>query len=200
MEQWMEMKGGGKLRLRQLEGRVQIEARRSDCADGLYKVWLTGEGAARCLLGTLAPSGGEYCLSRTVAIRELMSAGCWPVTGAEAVCAFLFSGQGAWRREMHPQRLIADQELRRQVTEPMLCQKCAEGFRLAMPFRCDRPMALTGLFCFARVDRIDGRAHLIWDFDGDGRPRFPYADGKSGENNPGKSCQTTTEVQDGENK
>lgn len=182
MEQWLDMKGGGRLRLRQLEGRVQIDAWRRNCTDGLYKVWLTGEGGGRCLVGTLVPGGDGYILSRTVAVRELMSAGCWPVAGGEAVCAFLFSDEGAWRCETQPQRLLADVELGRQVMGPMLHRRREDGFELAAPFRRDRPMALPGLFCFARVDKIDGKTHLIWNFDSAGRPKFPYVTGENGKN------------------
>ena len=55
----------------------------------------------------------------------------------------------------------------------MLCQKEASGFSLAAPFRTDRAVPLSALFCLARVERWDGRPHLVWSFDQEGRPKMP---------------------------
>ena len=32
---------------------------------------------------------------------------------------------------------------------------------------------LAALFCLARVERWDGRPHLVWSFDQEGRPKMP---------------------------
>ena len=105
---------------------------------------------------------------------ELERAGCWPRFRAEGVLAFSFAAQGGrWYCEQHPERLLADPVLRAQVRTSMLCQKEASGFSLAAPFRTDRAVPLAALFCLARVERWDGRPHLVWSFDQEGRPKMP---------------------------
>lgn len=54
----LDMSGGGTLSVREDGLRVYLEARREPDGLGLYKVWLTGQGGGRFLLGTLAPGGG----------------------------------------------------------------------------------------------------------------------------------------------
>ena len=173
MEQRMEMAGGGTLVLTPLDGRVILCAEKEDCRDGLYKVWLKGEGGRRCLMGTLVPEGAGFRLTRTVAVRELEMGGCWPLAGAEAVRVFAFSNQGPWNSEEHPERMFKDPVLREQVRGAMLCRKGKSGFQLASRFRKDRPVALPGLFCFSRLKEIGGQLCMVWDFDWDGTPQMP---------------------------
>jgi hypothetical protein len=54
----------------------------------------------------------------------------------------------------------------------MLCRREQDGFRLAAPFSTDGPVALESLFCLARVERLEGRRHLVWQFDRAGRPQI----------------------------
>lgn len=178
MEQRMEMRGGGTLTLRQDGPQVCLEAERPADGRGLYKAWLHGDRGGKFLLGTLAPEGGRLVLRRTLSLGELERAGCWPQFWAEAPLAFSFQpsgpSRGGWYCEQHPERLLADPVLKGQVTGPMLCKRGEEGsFCLAAPFRPDRPAALTALFCLARVERWEGKAHLVWSFDGAGQPEIP---------------------------
>jgi len=168
----MKIEGGGMLTLLQENGRVSFDAQRKDCHDGLYKIWLRGEGGKRCLLGTLVPEGNGFRIRRTVAVRELSAAGCWPIAGAEAICAFSFLNGSVWRREEHPERLFGDTVLRRQIKGPMLYRTCEKGFQLAAGFQRDRPVALVGLFCLAHVAMINGQRCLVWDFDHSGCPQL----------------------------
>lgn len=168
------MRGGGSLTLRQDGTRVTLDAERPSDGRGLYKVWLHGEQGGKLLLGTLAPENGALRLRRTLSVGALERAGCWPRFRAEASLAFSFSPQGGrWYCEQHPERLLADPVLRNQVRGSMLCQKEESGFSLAAPFRTDQAVPLTALFCLARVERWDGRPHLVWRFDREGRPRPP---------------------------
>ena len=174
MEERLSMRGGGVLTLRREGPRVHLEAERPSDGQGLYKVWLHGDQGGKLLLGTLAPENGALRLRRTLSIGELERAGCWPQLWAEATLVFSFAAKnGRWYCERHPERLIADLVLREQVRGSMLCQKEADGFSLAAPFRADRPIPLTALFCLARVERWEGKPHLVWSFDGDGRPKVP---------------------------
>ena len=171
----MEMEGGGRLTIRQDGPRVRIKAVRPADQKGLYKVWLRGEGGGKLLLGTLIPEGERLELSRTLSLRELEQAGCWPQLWAECRLAFSFSQteKKPWYCEQHPGQLLRDPLLKKWVQGPTLCRRESDGFSLAAPFRVDRPMALAGLFCLARVERWPAGFYVVWHFDSKGRPTGP---------------------------
>ena len=181
MEERLTMRGGGTLTLRRDGPRVRLEAERPPDGRGLYKVWLHGDQGGKLLLGTLAPEGDALRLSRTMSVGTLERAGCWPHFWAEAPLAFSFAQQstGRWYCEQHPERLPSDPVLREQMRGAMLCRRGGEGFSLAAPFRTDRPVPLPGLLCLARLERWEGRPHLVWDFDLEGRPKIPHKSGKT---------------------
>ena len=170
MEGKLPMRGGGLLRVTQEGIRVRLEAEREEDGRGLYKVWVWGQGGGRFLLGTLAPEGGRLQLRRSLAVGELERRGCWPVTGAESILAFPFVQEEQWYCEGKPARLVVDPVLRQQMHGPMLCSRRTNGFRLAAPFRTDSPVMLDTLMCFARVEVVNGRPHLVWQFDQKGQP------------------------------
>ena len=138
-------------------------------------MWLHGDQGGKLLLGTLAPEGGVLRLRRTLSVGTLEQAGCWPQFWAEAPLAFPFAVQegGSWYCEQHPERLVEDLVLKGQVTGPMLCRRDRDGLSLAAPFRPDAPAPLSALLCLARVERWNGRPHLVWSFDQEGRPKIP---------------------------
>lgn len=174
MEERLNMRGGGTLILRRDGPRVHLEAERPADGRGLYKVWLHGDQGGKLLLGTLAPENGALRLRRTLSVDQLERAGCWPQFRAEAPLAFSFTARDSrWYCEQHPERLLSDPVLRGQIQGPMLCRKETEGFSLAAPFRPDCPAPLSALFCLAQVERREGRPHLVWSFDQEGRPKVP---------------------------
>ena len=175
METTVEMQGGGRLTVRQEGVRAVLEAVRPDDRRGLYKVWLRGRGGKEFLLGTLTPQEGKLRLRRVLPLGELERAGCWPEFWAESVLAFPFDREEAegWYCEQHPEGLFADSLLKGQIPGPMLCRREKGGFSLGAPFRTDRPFALPGLFCLARVELREGRPWLVWEFGPDGLPRLP---------------------------
>lgn len=179
----MQMGGGGVLTLRQEGPRVHLDAQRPADGRGLYKVWLHGEQGGKLLLGTLAPEGGRLRLCRTLSVGELERAGCWPRFRAEAPLAFAFGGQPGWYCEGCPGRLVADSVLKERLQGSMLCRRGPDGFSLADPFRVDRPVRLAPLICLSRVERWNGQAHLVWDFDREGRPKIPHKMEKTGQTN-----------------
>ena len=73
----LDMSGGGTLSVREDGLRVYLEARREADGLGLYKVWLTGRGSGRFLLGTLAPEGEGLRLRRNLSRTQLEMADCW---------------------------------------------------------------------------------------------------------------------------
>lgn len=184
MEQKLDMKGGGRLTLRWDGPRVCMEAERPSDGRGIYKVWARGKQGSGLLLGTLVPEGTMLRLKRTLSQGELARAGCWPLEYAEAQLAFAFSKGEGWYRENHPERMVCDPVLRSQVKGAMLCCRGKEGFRLAAPFRTDGPLALSSLFCLAWVEPLEGKPHLMWQFDREGMPQMPHKKVEAGKDYP----------------
>lgn len=180
MDQRLMMEGGGILSWRQEGSRVLLRAERPADGQGLYKVWLRRDGQDRFLLGTLAPEGDTLRLFRSVAQGELERAGCWPIREAQARLVFRFRSGEEWYREGRPGVLLRDPALAQKLSGPMLCKKGPEGFWLAAPFRTDAPAPLISLACLARVGRVEGRFHWIWQFDRAGKPVVPHKEGQSG--------------------
>ena len=169
-----QMEGGGVLTAEERGLQVRLEASRPEDGLGLYKAWVRGAGG-RLLLGTLAPEGGELRLFRTVSRTGLERAGCWPVTGGEAVLAFPFEeAEEGWRPEPHPERLCADPLLRAALEgRGDLCvRRRGEEILLSARFQPSRPFPLPLLFCLARVEERGGRPWLVWTLDRAGRPRL----------------------------
>ena len=173
MEQRFALGEHGTLLVTQEGLRVRLEARRPADGKGLYKVWLLGARGARLLLGTMIPEDGALCLRRVLSRSELERNGCWPPVGAEAPLAFPFAPNPRWYCEPNPRSLVSDPLLRSQIPGSMLCLREKDGFRLAVPLRPGCPLPLSGLFCLARPERLDGTLHLVWFFDASGEPRLP---------------------------
>lgn len=124
----LDMSGGGTLSVREDGLRVYLEARREPDGLGLYKVWLTGQGGGRFLLGTLAPEGEGLRLRRNLSRTQLEMAGCWPVTGAESKLAFSFGQTGGWYCQSCPGQMLRDPVLKEQAPGSMLCRRGERAF------------------------------------------------------------------------
>ena len=173
MSRTLEMEGGGILRLWEDGGRVFFCAQRELNRDGLYKVWLRGDGG-EMLLGTMAPEGGLLTLRRTLSPMQLQQCGCRPVRGARCRMVYSFGGEQSdgWRWEEHPEHLVDAETARVGEWCRMLYFKCIDGIYLAWPVRRDCPVPLTALICLASVEKIRGETCLVWAFDREGVPRF----------------------------
>ena len=185
MGQEVRLKGGGQLLVWQEGMWVRLEAMRPDDGRGLYKVWVCGD-EGRFLLGTLVPERGGLRLCRRISRSELERSGCWPVTGGEAVLAFSFA-QSRWRGEEHPERLVKDVVLQQELRgHSMRLRRRESGFCLAAEYHPGRPFPLPALFCLCAVEQVDGRAHAVFYFDGEGNPIVPH-NGRNGGENSGTS-------------
>ncbi len=155
------MFGGGCMEWKVTEQgpRAVIEVRRTDDGQGLYKAWLVGQGG-RCLLGTLAPEGGQLGLRRSLSIDSLRRGGTWPICAVEEemVCCFAKS-QLNWQ----------DAVLCRmaQNLPPHTVRRVDTGLCLRFPFDPYKPFPLPPLFCFARLEQ----GHLLFFFAQDGTPQ-----------------------------
>ena len=178
MSELWRMEGGGTLSLREEGLRVCLEAVRLDDGRGLYKAWALGR-SGRFLLGTLIPQGGGLRLSRTVSRTALEQAGCWPVTGGEAVLVYPFSqGEEGWHLEPCPEQVCQDVLVRESLRgKGRFCiRRKGEEVLLSAPFRPREPFPLPLLFCLARVEFRGGRPWLVWTFDWRGVPVVPPLD------------------------
>lgn len=170
----MEISGGGRLRLWEEGGRVCFRCECELLRDGLYKVWLRGDGG-EMLLGTLTPDGGNLQLCRAVSREELRRHGCWPVRAVRCAMAYPFQqrrqGDG-WYWEDDPGRLVDEETRVLGQWRRMLCRKVGNMLELACPVKNSDPLPLSHLFCMAHPIQIQGELCLVWRFDGDGRPIF----------------------------
>ena len=144
--------------------------------DGIYKVWIRGEGE-EVLLGTLVPERGRLLLCRTISLAELQKRACWPVRGARCAMTYSFSrdnrGSDGWGWTQSPQNLTDAETKSLGQWRPMLSRR-GEGFaELAVPLRKNDPLPLSHLFCLAEPRCIRGELHLVWRFDENGHP-IPY--------------------------
>ena len=176
MERVFPLQGlNGQLLVREDGVRAELLAEAEDTGAGLYKGYAAGPGG-RLLLGTFVPEEGRLRLRRSVSRRELEQAGCWPVEGGEAVLAFSFGGQKGppkgWQRENTPGRLMGEPLLAAAAPGPALVRQERNGFSLAYPYGPDKPFPLTPVFCFARLEELDGRPYLCFPFRPGGCPRL----------------------------
>ena len=146
---------------------------------GLYRGLLRGPKGQRDL-GLLLPEGGCLRLCRSVPVRELERAGCWPVTGAEAVLRHFFSdGRGntlpqGWKKIVDVSaRFPGDPVLARSAGETVgwVVRDHPDGsFSLAAPWEPGEPMPLVPAFCFAHICFMSGRRWASYRFSPEGRP------------------------------
>ena len=168
----LEMDGGGTLQLWEDGGRVNFLCRRHLHTDGLYKVWIRGDGG-EILLGTMAPEGNALTLRRSVWGGELERYGCWPVRSARCRMAYSFQKRDEWCWEEMPQRLVDRETAEIAEWSRMLYRKRQDGFQLAVPYRDGCTLPLAHLFCMAQSEMIGKQLGLIWHFDAGGHPVWP---------------------------
>ena len=170
----LELEHGGRLRVWEEGTRVLFRCETPLRTDGIYKVWLRGDGG-EMLLGALVPEGGMLRLCRTLSVGELRRCGCWPVRSARWGMAYPFRQQqtgDGWYWEEDPCRFV-DRETRELGQWcRMLCRKRQNGTDLACPVKHDAPIALVHLFCLAQVEQLRGEKFFVWHFDADGTPSF----------------------------
>ena len=100
--------------------------------------------------------------------------------------AFSFE-QPRWRREEHPERLVRDEVICRALRgTPVLLRRQGDGFCLAAGYDSSRPFPLPALFCFAKLERVEGSIHAVFSFDREGNPVVAH-NGRDGGENRGTS-------------
>lgn len=164
-----------------------VRGRAAEDGKGLYKGYLCGTGG-RALLGTFLPEDGRLKLRRTLSLDELRRQGAWPPTGARAELAFSAGSPGGphspegWHWEEAPARRMGEPLLARAAGGGRaLYRPEPEGFSLAFPYAETRAFPLTPLFCFARVERMNGEFYAVFPFWSGGCPRLPHKPAQAGQ-------------------
>lgn len=186
MERRFPVEGGrGWVSVREEGDRAVCLARLDDKGEGLYKAYLLGNGG-RLDLGALLPGEEGLALKRNIPLERLRQAGVWPPVGA-GVQLVSPARRGTpppppppgWAREPRPQRLMGEELLAQCAGElrGALLRRGEEGFALAVPWVPGREFPLTPLFCFARVEELEGRSFAVFSFNRCGCPCLPHREG-----------------------
>lgn len=177
--EWSFTCQNGAVTVRQDGGRAICQAISRAGESGIYKAWLQGEGG-RALLGTLIPEGGALRLHRSMEIRQLMSQGVWPPTGANIDMAYAFTPEAqpphGWSWTNCPGQLMEERVLRevlRSTRRGLLCRDL-EGFCLAFPYSARQPFPIPPLFCLSQLERLEGDWYTVFRFSRQGRPELLY--------------------------
>lgn len=182
MEQRFSLEGGQMVCRDAQGGGVEVILELRPRERGLYRGYLAGPGG-RMDLGALLPERDSLRLRRTLSQRRLREQGCWPILGGGASLVHSFqtgrpggAPQG-WTPLTGEENLFPrDPLLAREVKESHrgLLRRQPEGdFRLAFPWDPASPFPLVPLFCFARVETLGGRPHLVFRFRSGGTPTMP---------------------------
>ena len=136
----------------------------------------------------VVPEDGRLKLRRTLSLDELRRQGAWPPTGARAELAFSAGSPGGphppegWHWEEAPARRMGEPLLARAAGGGRaLYRPEPEGFSLAFPYAETRAFPLTPLFCFARVERMNGEFYAVFPFWSGGCPRLPHKPAQAGQ-------------------
>lgn len=136
----------------------------------IWCAWAVGErGELR--LGVLEPAGERAVIRRrfskrmTESLGELLRGEVRPAARTEA---------GEWQEVSQPETLFRTAFLREQLRgiQGVLTREQEDCRWVALPWDSRRPFLLTGLFCFARMARIQGREYAVFAFDRGEMPVF----------------------------
>lgn len=154
----------GEAELCETDGRLEIRAEMPDPGDGLYRAVLVGE-RGELSLGVMEPRDGALVLRRRPELCETARIGA--VRSVRAGCSFPFRKKSAWRATDCPAELFRDELLRAGVRGQTRAWWRREQGRLtvALPMKPDAEFPLVSLFCFARVERMEGELCAVFSFD-----------------------------------
>lgn len=180
MEQRFSLGAGGAVTVREEGNRVVFEADMVDDGLGLYKAYFRS-GGGRTLLGTMMPERGRLSLRRSWTLEELQRKKIWPPQGAEVELAYSFqqkehaTAPQEWTKEENPGRYLGERILRDAAVgmRAVIMRREEDGFALAVPWTSEHPFPLTPIFCFARIEEINGARYAVFHFSGCGCPVFP---------------------------
>ena len=171
MEQVFRM-DHGRLVCRTRGNQVEVTMTLHPPGPGLYRGILCGK-KGRLDLGTLLPEGEGLRLSRTLTVDHLTCCGCWPITGGRGELRYAFGNKKfpqGWGERTDLSGLFDDLILARSVEKTALWRKEPVGFSLAFPWDSQVPFPMVPVFCFGRVEKMEGKPWLIFSFRDGGWP------------------------------
>ena len=158
----------GEATMREDGARVEIRAQTDDPGDGLYRAILEGE-RGQLSLGVMESVDGRLTLRRRPERCEVERLGT--VRCIRVGCAFAFGQKRTWNETNEPSGLLHSEFLRSRLTpQRAWWRQGSEGLVLALLLRSDAPFPLETLFCFARVERVEGELCAVYRFGTDENP------------------------------
>lgn len=142
--------------------RTRIQVTMTDPGDGLYRASLVGEHG-ELALGVLEPGDGGLSVCRRLYSREV--AGIGRLLRGEARCSFRFQ-ELRWQETGCPAQFFRGAFLSERLRPIGRAWWRRERgvLYLALPLEEDGPFPLETLFCFARVERVEGRRCAVYAF------------------------------------
>ena len=146
-----------------------FEARCRLPEQGLWCAWAVGD-REELRLGVLEPDGAKAVIRRRFSDRMTVPLG--RLLRGEIRPAAAETEQ--WEPLGDPGRLFQTIGLQEQLRGigGALARKQGERRWIALPYDPKRPFPLTGMFCFAKVRRIQGREYVVFTFDRKDLPVF----------------------------
>lgn len=159
----------GEATVERTDGRAEIEVSMKDPADGLYRAVLTGE-CGQLPLGVMEPHHGALVLRRRPYLRDVERLGV--LNGIQVSRSFSFHRAEAWKKADHPAELVKSVFLKERLGQHHVAwwKKSGDSLRLALPLDEDAPFPMEALFCFARLESVDGRHCVVYTFDQNEKP------------------------------
>ena len=154
----------GEVELRDVGGRTEIIGAAENPGDGLYRAVLIGWGG-ELPLGVMESANDRLILRRRPETAAVARLGL--IDRVEMVCSFPFRKKTVWSETQTPGNLFRDVFLRQQLEKirRALWRRAGGTTTLAMPLRDGEPFPLMALFCFARIERVEGERCAVFCFD-----------------------------------
>jgi len=159
----------GEATLERRDGRAEIEVSMKDPADGLYRAVLTGE-RGQLPLGVMEPHHGVLLLRRKPYLRDVERLGA--LRDVQVSRSFAFRRSETWKKTDRPAELVRSDFLKKRLGQyhVALWKKNGDSLCLALPLTDDTPFPLESLFCFARLESLDGRRCVVYTFNSEETP------------------------------
>lgn len=136
--------------------------------EGLWSAWAVGaQGELR--IGVPLREQDGLCISRRFSQRMTVQLG--PLLRGEL--RQLSAKQDVWKTSQSPAEVFHTPYLRRNLADRRLLLRGWERRReAAVPYEADRPFPLEAMFCFARLEWVEGQLCWVFAFDPEERPIF----------------------------
>lgn len=159
----------GNANVERKDGRAEINVSMTDPADGLYRATLTGEHGT-LPLGVMEPHHGVLLLRRRPYLRDVECLG--KLKNVQVSRSFSFHRSEVWKTADHTSELVRSDFLKKRLGQchSIRWKKNGDSLCLALPLSEDAPFPLEALFCFARIEFVEGRRCAVYTFDKEEKP------------------------------